>query len=130
MRSLKLERWLPTLGLFVGLLFMAVAVALGQGSAPPAPAAAPSANTQEPGAPDFANWHVGDRRHERFRGTFARVAPEAVCKERFAREVGFLAYLGAKLDLTASQQPLWDAYHRAMLLQQDPEAGRHSDSGS
>jgi hypothetical protein len=43
------------------------------------------------------------------------MTPEAACKERFAHEAGFLAYLGAKLDLTAPLQPLWDTYHQAML---------------
>lgn len=112
MQAPRLERWLPTFGLFVGLLFMAAAVALGQGSAPSAPAAAPS---QEPGAPDPANWHARDRTHELFRPSFARMMPEAICKERFAREAGFLAYIGARLELTAPQQPLWDAYHKAMM---------------
>ena len=43
------------------------------------------------------------------------MAPEQMCKERFARKAAFLAYLGAKLDLTEPQQPLWDKYQRAML---------------
>jgi hypothetical protein len=41
--------------------------------------------------------------------------PKQICTERYAREAGFLAYIGAKLDLTAQQQPLWDKYHQAML---------------
>jgi hypothetical protein len=40
---------------------------------------------------------------------------EQACKERYAREAGFLAYLGAKLDLNPQQQPLWNQYYQAML---------------
>ena len=40
--------------------------------------------------------------------------PDQMCKERFAREAGFLAYLGAKLELAGQQQPLWDTYQKAM----------------
>ncbi len=41
--------------------------------------------------------------------------PKQICTERYAREAGFLAYLGVKIDLTAQQQPLWEKYHQAML---------------
>jgi hypothetical protein len=84
-------------------------MALGQGSG------APSAAAQEPGASGSADWRDGDGGHRGFRAPFAGLAPEARCKERFAREAGFLAYLGAELDLTAQQQPVWDTYHKAML---------------
>jgi hypothetical protein len=43
------------------------------------------------------------------------IPPDLACKERFARQAGFLAYLGAKLEPNAAQQPLWDKYHQAML---------------
>jgi hypothetical protein len=43
------------------------------------------------------------------------MSPDQACKERFARESGSLAYIGAKLELTAPQQPLFDKYHQAML---------------
>ena len=48
-------------------------------------------------------------------GRFAGFGLERFCKERFARDGGFLAYIGAKLDLNTQQQPLWDTYHRAMM---------------
>ena len=111
MQLSRLGRWLPAMGLVFGLIFMAAAVALGQGSesgVPPAPG-------QEPGPRGSADWRDGAGRHHGFRGPFARMAPEARCKERFAHEAGFLAYLGAELDLTAAQQSLWDTYHKAML---------------
>jgi hypothetical protein len=111
MRSSKVGRWLPAIGLVVGLIFMAAAVALGQGSES---GARPTA-AQEPGAHGSADWREGHGGHRGFRGPFAEMAPEARCKERFAREAGFLAYLGAKLDLTAQQQTLWDTYQKAML---------------
>ncbi len=38
-----------------------------------------------------------------------------MCKQRFAREAGFLAYIGALLELTTQQEQLWDKYHQAML---------------
>jgi len=111
MQSSRLGRWLPAMGLVVGLIFMAAAVALGQASESGSPPAA----AQEPGARGSPDWRDGEGGHRGFMGRFAGMAPEARCKERFAREAGFLAYLGAKLDLTAAQQPLWDTYHKAML---------------
>jgi periplasmic protein CpxP/Spy len=36
------------------------------------------------------------------------------CIERFARSAAHLAYLEAKLDLTAEQKPLWDKWFQAM----------------
>ena len=109
MQSSNLGRWLTAMGLVVGLIFMAAAMALGQGSG------APPAAAQEPGARGSVDWRNGDGGHRGFRGPFAGLAPEARCKERFAREAGFLAYLAAELDLTAQQQPVWDTYHKAML---------------
>ncbi len=44
-----------------------------------------------------------------------RMAPDRFCRERFARLSGYLAYLGAELDLNTEQQSLWDAYQKAML---------------
>ena len=108
MQSHKVGRRLPAIGLVVGLMFMTAAVALGQGSES-------GARPAEPGAHGSADRREGDRGHRGFREPFAEMAPEARCKERFAREAGSLAYLGAKLDLTAQQQPLWDTYQKAML---------------
>jgi len=36
-----------------------------------------------------------------------------MCVERYARRAGHLAYLEAKLDLTAAQKPLWDKWAQA-----------------
>lgn len=110
MHSSKVGRWIPALALVAGLICMATAVALGQVSDEGAPPAA-----QDPGARGPQGWRGEDGGHRRFAGRFERMAPEARCKERFAREAGFLAYLGAKLDLTAAQQPLWNTYHQGML---------------
>jgi hypothetical protein len=62
----------------------------------------------------MANHHGMGRGHHSM-GRFAGFGSERFCKERFAREAGFLAYIGAKLDLNAQQQPLWGTYHQAMM---------------
>ncbi len=35
-------------------------------------------------------------------------SPQQVCQDRIAKRAGFVAYMGAKLNLTADQKPLWD----------------------
>jgi hypothetical protein len=44
-----------------------------------------------------------------------RRAPDGFCIERYARQEGLLAYLGAKLDLTAAQRPLWEKWRDAEI---------------
>jgi LTXXQ motif family protein len=103
-------RWLPTLGVAIGASLMVAAVALGQPAnevAPPNMTAGPG----EEGPPPMAGgW---GRAHRAW--AFRRMDPKQMCKQRFAREAGFLAYVGAILDLTAQQEPLWDKYRQAML---------------
>jgi LTXXQ motif family protein len=103
-------RWLPALGVVIGASLMVAAVALGQPANPVAPphmATGPSGDDQSPMA---RGWDRGGRGWR-----FRRMDPEQTCKQRFAREAGFLAYVGALLELTAQQEPLWDKYHQAML---------------
>jgi hypothetical protein len=105
--AVMMERWLPGFGMVAGICLMtAAAVAQGQPDAAPATAGmGRDADFARPGP------HGGWGRHENG-GPEGR---EAMCKESYAREAGFLAYLGAKLDLAPAQQPLWDNYHQAML---------------
>src|SRR5258708_8687017 len=35
-------------------------------------------------------------------------SPQQACADRIAKHAGFVAYMGAKLNLTAQQKPLWD----------------------
>jgi LTXXQ motif family protein len=35
-------------------------------------------------------------------------SPQQACQDRIAKRAGFVAYIGAKLNLTADQKPLWD----------------------
>jgi hypothetical protein len=35
-------------------------------------------------------------------------SPQQACQDRIAKHAGFVAYMGAKLNLTADQKPLWD----------------------
>ena len=112
MKWRALERWAPAIGLAAGLLLMAAA-ASSQESQPAGAPAEPRA-AEQPDAPGHPDWRAAAR-GERFGGHFDGMSPEAFCKERFARAAGFLAYIGAKLDLTTAQQPLWDTYHQAML---------------
>ena len=111
---IAIGRWLPAVGVAVGLGLMTVAmVAQGQPATdqPTPESIAPAAGPGDDGdgSPMHHNWH----RHGH-RG-FMAMAPGDRCKEGYAREAGFLAYLGARLDLSAQQQPLWDKYHQAML---------------
>lgn len=96
-------RWLPAVGVAIGLSFMAAAMALGQTASPSASPNAPSSAGDQQ-SQNGRGWH----QHRHGWG-------KQVCTERFAREAGFLAYLGIKLDLTPQQQPLWGKYHQAML---------------
>lgn len=50
------------------------------------------------------------------RERFPWMAPQKWCTEAFARRAGFLAYLGAKLELTPQQRPLWDTYQQAAVV--------------
>jgi hypothetical protein len=113
MQRLTLERWLPALSGIVGLFCLAAA-AFGQGSVPPQSSDAPTLSQHEDAGPGMANHHGMGRGHHSM-GRFAGFGSERFCKERFAREAGFLAYIGAKLDLNAQQQPLWGTYHQAMM---------------
>jgi len=108
-----MERWLPGLALVFGLFLMAAAT-FGQGIAPSAPEGGSSVTAAHRFGPGFHHSGGQDGRHH-FMTHFKGIAPEQACKERFAREAGFLAYLGAKLDLNPQQQPLWDTYNKAML---------------
>jgi LTXXQ motif family protein len=115
MRWRALDRWLPALGLVAGLLLMAAAAVSQESQSSGAPAE--PTTTAQPDAPRHGDWRAGAGRRQHFGGggRFVGMSHEAFCKERFARKAGFLAYLGAELDLTAAQQPLWDAYHQAMM---------------
>jgi hypothetical protein len=113
MQRLTLEKWLPALSGIVGLFCLAAA-AFGQGSVPPQSSDAPTLSQHEGAGPGMANHDGMGRGHDPM-GRFARFGSERLCKERFARNAGFLAYIGAKLDLNAQQQPLWDTYHQAMM---------------
>ena len=118
-----IRRWLPALGAGVGLALMTAAVvADGQ----PASGTGPGLQGPETVSPEAGSGPDGGHGRmmpgwghrggwERHRHGFMAMAPDARCKELYARKAGFLAYLGAKLDLTQPQQPLWDKYHQAML---------------
>jgi hypothetical protein len=118
-----MERWISALVLAAGLSFLAATVeaqpAPGPNSPPPgAPgnaAPGPRPDGAGPPRPPGEFRHHGMMGHHRFGGNFRPMSPDQACKERFARAAGFLAYVGAKLDLTAPQQPLWDKYRQSML---------------
>lgn len=78
--------------------------------------------------PRIAHGMMGDRHGQdeigpmrRFGGMRDRMmhrrmhaSPQQRCEERLARRAGMVAYTGAKLKLTAEQQPLWDKLHAAL----------------
>jgi LTXXQ motif family protein len=104
--------WLPGLGVVVGLSLMAAAV-FAQGQQGAAATETPAAAAPQPDGHGFQG-RGGDgwRGH---RHMFVLMRPEEFCRERYARRVGFLAYLEAKLDLTDTQKPLWIKYQQASL---------------
>jgi len=109
-----MERWLPALGVAVGLGLMTVAM-VAEGQPAPEPSAPEAVSPAAGPGPDGGGPRMRHGWGRHGQGGFWTLAPEQRCKEGYAREAGFLAYLGAKLDLTAPQQPLWDKYHQAML---------------
>jgi hypothetical protein len=48
-------------------------------------------------------------------------SPEQACVERLARRAGFAAYVGAKLNLTAEQRPLWDKLQATLQANRDKQ---------
>jgi hypothetical protein len=53
------------------------------------------------------------RRHMMMHRMMALRDPKQACIDRLARRAGVIAYIGAKLDLTAQQRPLWDKIQSA-----------------
>lgn len=51
----------------------------------------------------------------------ANRSPQQACEERLARRAGFVAYMGARLNLTAEQKPLWDKVQAAAQASQDKQ---------
>ena len=100
---------------FIGMIAGASMLPIVAG-AQEAPAPAPPGHPMMGGSmsqdSDHGRGGWGWHRHG---GGFPEMAPEKWCTEAFARRAGFLAYLGAKLELTPQQQPLWDAYQQATM---------------
>jgi LTXXQ motif family protein len=48
-------------------------------------------------------------------------SPQQKCEEHLARRAGFVAYIGARLNLTAEQKPLWDKVQAATQAAQDKQ---------
>ncbi len=65
--------------------------------------------TQPPAAaPDHPGHGMMQMMHHGW-GRWAKdQSPQQACQDRIARRAGFVAYMGAKLNLTADQKPLWD----------------------
>ncbi|MBO0737646.1 MAG: Spy/CpxP family protein refolding chaperone [Alphaproteobacteria bacterium] len=83
-------------------------------------------SSDERGEP--GRWMRGERGPERpaWRGMMMhrmmrRGDPKERCEERLARRAGWRAYMGAKLDLTPEQQPLWDKVQSAAQAEEQKE---------
>lgn len=79
---------------------------------PPSAAASPPSASPEAGMPErgMMRWRMRQMMMHRMMG---RRDPKQACIDRLARRAGLLAYIGAKLDLTAQQRPLWDKIQSA-----------------
>jgi hypothetical protein len=87
-------------------------------------------NAASPQAAQGGDRHGGGMwRHEGMRqGMFGRMmnwtadrTPQQKCEEHLARRAGFVAYIGARLNLTAEQKPLWDKVQAATQTAQDKQ---------
>ncbi len=86
-------------------------------------------NAASPQAAQGGDRHGGGMwRHEGMRqgmlgrmGWGANRSPQQMCEERLARRAGFVAYVGARLNLTAEQKPLWDKLQAATQAAQDKQ---------
>jgi len=120
-------------------LVAAVALAAGIAIAAPmlawsadAPPAAPPAAPAAPGMPGMPGampgmpyhgpgmGHWGGMREMMMR-RMAQMSPRQRCEERLARRAGMVAYMVAKLNLTAEQRPLWDKLQGLMQTAGDRE---------
>ena len=72
----------------------------------------------EPGQGGF--WH---HRHEGAGGRHrqANMSPQQRCEDRLARQAGLVAYVVAKLNLTAEQKPLWSQVQGALQAAADKQ---------
>ena len=77
-----MNHWIRTIGVGAAASMIALTVA--------AQDRGPMGQPPGPDGPHPGHWHEGSGWH---------MSPDQMCKERFAREAGFLAYLGAKLEL-------------------------------
>jgi hypothetical protein len=73
-------------------------LAWSQSPAPPPPPGQAGPEHPEHGGMMHHGWGRGAR----------NLPPQQACEDRIAHRAGFVAYIGAKLDLTADQKPLWD----------------------
>jgi hypothetical protein len=64
-----------------------------------------SQNPPQPPAQAMAHDHAEHQHWGRFGKDFT---PQQACTDRVAKRAGFVAYMGAKLNLTTDQKPLWD----------------------
>jgi hypothetical protein len=71
-------------------------------------------------------WHGGPMGGPMQHGWMGRMmnwyrdlSPQKACIDRIAHRAGFVAYIGAKLNLTADQKPLWDKVTTATQAAQD-----------
>ena len=107
--------------MLVGAAVIAAAVAV--------PVMAWSDDNQSAQAGQAQEWHHGGEmwRHEGMRPGMrdmdreANRSPQQRCEEHLARRAGFVAYVGARLNLTAEQKPLWDKVQAATQAAQDKQ---------
>jgi hypothetical protein len=80
-------------------------------------------------APGGGGWDRGDRGWMEHHGWMPRwwmhrmmqLSPQQRCEEHLAKRAGRVAYVAAKLNLTAEQRPLWDKLQGAMQANADKQ---------
>jgi hypothetical protein len=86
------------------------------------PVMAWSQNPPQPAPAAAADKPDHDMHHHGWGRWAKNESPQQACQDRIAKHAGFVAYMGAKLNLTADQKPLWDKVVAATQAAQANEA--------
>ena len=92
----------------------------GPQTAQPAPAQPSGDGMHADGGRDAMGGHAGWMRGM-MRHRMAGLAPRQRCEERLARRAGMVAYTVARLNLTATQRPLWDKLNGQLQVAADKQ---------
>jgi hypothetical protein len=73
------------------------------------------------GGMEHHGWMHGGWMHRMWMHGMMRLSPQQRCEERLAKRAGMVAYVVAKLNLTADQRPLWDKLQGVLQANADKQ---------